>query len=759
MEVGRSTSLSIGKHKKSVGIALFLSILVFSKIYAQEVSTDTINSYKINDNTFIVDGNLNVSSSSIISQHRSVLNIGDMDSLGYEGYIADSISEFVTIRFKQFHRHIEVFNAVCNFTEKDNKVWSIMGNLVKGISNNLPNIPTLDAVSALNVAIESVNASQFTWENDDEETLIKEINNDTSATNFPAPGTLVYVWGNNQQDSADYSLAWRFKIKTFLPYDVRKVFINATNGDVISNTSLLDNCGQIGQCVTHYNSNQSILTNYNGGLKNYYDLKDCLTGNGGEIHTLWKTKHALTFDVRDGDNAWGTDDQNPTSCHWAVGKAREYFKNYHNRLGIGNMSKKLILRVDDGTQNASFDGTNNFSIGTRPWDNKTKGSLDVIAHEYTHGVVKYTAGFNKANDPVYKYEAGALNESFADIFGVLSDYKATGILDWTIGESVSYNPRHLYDPSLDGSPTYYKGSNWYYGTDYESFSHVNNSIPNFWFYKVFNYTNYDIAAKIVYNNLNSKLFSSAHYMDARVGSIQAAKEYWGVCSLPVSKTISAWTEVGVGTGYADPYCVTIGGTSNICYSKLLKLATITYTATSEIPADYYVWSSYATGTTGPAQYSTSGNKLFLSGKGLSIGSQIVISVVAYFPNNFTVSNYYIINVVNCDGTQTLFPISSQVDPSSIFKPKQNGGFRSGSASPLSNFASVFPNPSSNYFTITGVGNNCSVSIYDILGKKLSTQIINDNERINVFDLANGLYLVKLTMANGIVEIHKVNISN
>ncbi len=43
----------------------------------------------------------------------------------------------------------------------------------------------------------------------------------------------------------------------------------------------------------------------------------------------------------------------------------------------------------------------------------TARHLDVIAHELTHGVTKYTS------DLVYKGQSGALNESFSDIFGVI----------------------------------------------------------------------------------------------------------------------------------------------------------------------------------------------------------------------------------------------------------------------------------------------------------------------------------------------------
>ncbi len=46
-------------------------------------------------------------------------------------------------------------------------------------------------------------------------------------------------------------------------------------------------------------------------------------------------------------------------------------------------------------------------------------SLDVIGHELTHGVVEHTAAL------VYSGQSGALNESLADVFGILvAQYQA-----------------------------------------------------------------------------------------------------------------------------------------------------------------------------------------------------------------------------------------------------------------------------------------------------------------------------------------------
>lgn len=42
------------------------------------------------------------------------------------------------------------------------------------------------------------------------------------------------------------------------------------------------------------------------------------------------------------------------------------------------------------------------------------GSLSVIGHELSHAVVQFSGGL------VYRDQSGALNESFADVFGALA---------------------------------------------------------------------------------------------------------------------------------------------------------------------------------------------------------------------------------------------------------------------------------------------------------------------------------------------------
>lgn len=86
-------------------------------------------------------------------------------------------------------------------------------------------------------------------------------------------------------------------------------------------------------------------------------------------------------------------------------------------------------------------------------------NLDIIAHELTHGVTENTC------DLVYRDEAGALNESFSDIFGVIIANRARGDAvyanpdkwDWDIGAGLGAGGkplRNMKKPSVTGDPSH-----------------------------------------------------------------------------------------------------------------------------------------------------------------------------------------------------------------------------------------------------------------------------------------------------------------
>ena len=68
--------------------------------------------------------------------------------------------------------------------------------------------------------------------------------------------------------------------------------------------------------------------------------------------------------------------------------------------------------------------------------------------------------------------------------------------------------------------------------------------------------------------------------------------------------------------------------------------------------------------------------------------------------------------------------------------------------------SFYPNPSSDFIQISGLTNTVNYSAFNALGAKVSTGTISNNEKINIQNLTNGLYFLKLENGNTIKFIKK-----
>ena len=113
--------------------------------------------------------------------------------------------------------------------------------------------------------------------------------------------------------------------------------------------------------------------------------------------------------------------------------------------------------------------------------------FDVVGHEFTHAVVD----FNGGGGLDYEGESGALNESFADIFGTATEfYGNSSSGDWTVGEDVMVTEpfmRSLSNPNVSDQPDTYGNADFYWAdptnlTNDDGGVHINSGVQNYWFY-------------------------------------------------------------------------------------------------------------------------------------------------------------------------------------------------------------------------------------------------------------------------------------
>lgn len=279
--------------------------------------------------------------------------------------------------------------------------------------------------------------------------------------------------------------------------------------------------------------------------------------------------------------------------HWGMEKTYDFYLSVFNRNsfdGNGSIIRQYLnppsLFISPGRYGPNNAGALNppynimvYGMGDGIEFNPVVG-LDVEGHEYTHMVVA-----NNGNGGlVYQGESGALNESFADIFGTCVEFYSGVNPDWTIGEDVVVGKpflRSMSNPNAADNPDTYNGLHWVNPTNlsYDNGGvHINSGVQNFWFYllsqggsgtndlgKAYAVTGIGIAdaRKIAYRNLTTYLLPNATYADSYNGSLQAAQDLFGNPSAQYTAVRQAWYAVGLGN---DPnnYC---SGTTNLTASN------------------------------------------------------------------------------------------------------------------------------------------------------------------------------------------------
>jgi hypothetical protein len=148
---------------------------------------------------------------------------------------------------------------------------------------------------------------------------------------------------------------------------------------------------------------------------------------------------------------------------------------------------------------------------------------DIVAHEFTHGLLDAEAPL------YYHYQSGAINESYADVFGELIDLAHAGGTDtswskWKIGEDSPIGAfRDMRDPTRHGHPDRVRSPRWHTGSSDWGGVHRNNGVGNKAAYLMSaggRFGGYSIkgigrerTARVWYQALTTRLTSAANYVD------------------------------------------------------------------------------------------------------------------------------------------------------------------------------------------------------------------------------------------------------
>lgn len=242
----------------------------------------------------------------------------------------------------------------------------------------------------------------------------------------------------------------------------------------------------------------------------------------------------------------------------------DYFKQRHNRNAIDDKGTTMNLAVNFKTNfnNAFWNGTFMvFGNGDGNAFRDLAASYDVAAHEMTHGVVEHTANL------VYENQPGALNESFADVFGTLFEFYARpASANYLMGEDVTTPNtagdclRNMEDPAAANvafngqQPTkmseYLNRPNTDEGD--HGGVHRNSGIPNRAFVIIAKAIGNTKAEQIYYRALKNYLTRTSQFIDARLAVVKAAEDIHGAGSAEANACKSAFDTVEIFEGSGTP---------------------------------------------------------------------------------------------------------------------------------------------------------------------------------------------------------------
>ena len=446
---------------------------------------------------------------------------------------------------------------------KNGRVVAVSGNLYSGRLSS--SYISLSEKAALESALKSINAEQYKWQIAEEELFIKKEMNDNNATFYPE-GELTLL-----ETKAGLRLTYKFSIYAHKPVSKAEYYVDAVNGKVLFKNAIIHHADATGIGSTGYSGARVIVTDSFSSTPTNYRLRESGRGNGIETYDMnTGTTYGNAVDFTDSDNNWTSttnDDQYALDAHWGAEMTYDYFWTVHSRNSIdgSGFALKSYIHYDANYVNAFWDGQRMTYGDGNGTTTSPLTTMAIAGHEITHGLISRTANL------VYSYESGALNESFADIFGVCIDFWSRPTLaNWLMGDEIyitgnSYF-RSMSNPNARNDPDTYLGTNWYAGTGDNGGVHTNSGVQNFWFYTLvtggsgtndlgnaYNVSalGMDTASRIAFRALTTPgyLSRNSQYSDARFYSIKSATDLYGACSPAVIATTNAWYAVGVGGPY------------------------------------------------------------------------------------------------------------------------------------------------------------------------------------------------------------------
>lgn len=534
--------------------------------------------------TFAVDFSiLDVNKETLTSDLNAYFNLDENNSFKLEREYNDELGN-TFYNYQHYYNDLKVEGDIVFIQIKNNKVQYVGGQL----------IPIKDLNTGSSLSHDQVKQKAYEYFGTTENVTESEI--------------VQVLTKVESKDKVEVKSVFSINLYSSIPVKSLQIFVDTENGEVVKAYNTIYHADAPSNSATRNRGTQAItVDSYNGGYRLKDNARNIHTRNGAGWDGSGNTQTGeftgnITEYTSTTANFTGEATKPAVEVHWGMTKSYDYYKNRHNRLSYdGNSS--IIRNYYLGS--STNPGLNSLQanagaidqggvVGMVYGNGKTQlspggpmeqvfnplVSLDVAGHEFSHLIISRngTGGLNYLN------EAGALNESFADMFGAAIEFYTNLNPNWTIGEGLInmsnvISPNYMRSMSNPNSgpaalssqqPDTYHGTYWkqilpagQQGDQFNDFGgvHTNSGVGNYWFYLLsvggsgtndnndaYSVTGITIqkAEKIAYKALTTFLTPTSTYMDARYATLQAASILYGQTSNEVTQVARAWYAVGLG---------------------------------------------------------------------------------------------------------------------------------------------------------------------------------------------------------------------
>src|SRR5690606_612560 len=351
--------------------------------------------------TFLVDAtNTKISVSEFSNQLNDYFDLDDQHTFELVNEQRDASTGYNYYSYQHFYNDVKVNGDMVFVHAKNDQVQYINGQIVKIAELSVTH--SIDEEKIKEVALNNFGVT--------ENVQISKIEN------------FIYKQ-ESQEGKISLKQVAKISLIATAPFKTMEYLIDVQSNEIISQFDKFHKADTQSTSATYFRGNQSItVDSYNGNYRLKDNARNIRTLKGSNLSGYLNadgTFTGYTEYTNSSANFTATSTKPAVEVHWAMKNTYDYYKNIHNRTSFDDNGHAI---------------NNYYDAGATVGDDENAFALYEVStgHEFSHMVVSRNG--NGGLD--YQNESGALNESFADMFGTSIEFYVNDNPNWTIGEGL-----------------------------------------------------------------------------------------------------------------------------------------------------------------------------------------------------------------------------------------------------------------------------------------------------------------------------------